>query len=75
MLCIAMAKVKAGTPQERIARRAEWRYPEGVRVVAEYWPLGGGYAVVTVPRCRWGADFGARQGTPGEDVESPGAPS
>lgn len=34
---ISLAKAKAGTRQERIARRVGWRYPEGMRVVAEYW--------------------------------------
>ena len=48
MLVIAMGKVKAGTLQERLARRAEWQYPEGMRVVAEYWPQGGEYAVITI---------------------------
>lgn len=41
MLVIAMGKVKAGTLQERLARRVEWQYPEGMRVVAEYWPRVG----------------------------------
>lgn len=37
MLFVALAKVRAGTRQERIARRLEWQYPEGARLVAEYW--------------------------------------
>lgn len=48
MLFVAMAKVKAGTTQERIARRAQWQYPEGMQVLAEYWPVGGEYSVITV---------------------------
>ena len=48
MLVVAMGKVKAGTLQERLARRAEWQYPEGLRVVAEYWPQSGEYAVITI---------------------------
>ena len=37
MLFVALGKVRAGTARERIARRAQWQYPEGLRVVAEYW--------------------------------------
>lgn len=37
MLFVALLKPKAGTPQERIARRLNWQYPAGVRQVAEYW--------------------------------------
>jgi hypothetical protein len=37
MLFVALLKATASTPKERIARRAQWQYPEGVRVVAEYW--------------------------------------
>ena len=48
MLFVSLAKVKAGTQEERMARRAQWQYPEGIRVVGEYWPVGGEYAVVTI---------------------------
>ena len=48
MLFVSMAKVKAGTQQERIARRLQWKYPEGLRPVAEYWPIGCEYAVISV---------------------------
>ena len=37
MLFVAVLKATAGTPAERIARRAQWNYPEGVKLVAEYW--------------------------------------
>jgi hypothetical protein len=43
-----MCKVKAGTMQERIVRRAQWEFPEGMNVLAEYWPLGGEYSVITI---------------------------
>jgi hypothetical protein len=48
MLFISMGKAIAGTPQERIARRAQWQYPEGIRLVAEYWPIGGDYSVISI---------------------------
>ncbi len=51
MLFISMAKPKVGakaTQQEIIARRAQWKFPPGVRVVAEYWPIGGEYSVITI---------------------------
>ena len=37
MLFVALLKTTGGTDQERIARRAQWQYPEGTRPVAEYW--------------------------------------
>jgi hypothetical protein len=37
MLFVALGKVRAGTVRERIARRLEWQYPEGAKLVAEYW--------------------------------------
>lgn len=37
MLFVALFKVAAGTEEERVARRLQWQYPEGMRYVAEYW--------------------------------------
>ena len=37
MLVAAVLKVKVGTIAERVARRAQWQYPEGAKSVAEYW--------------------------------------
>jgi hypothetical protein len=37
MLFVAMLTPSAGTAQERLTRRLQWKYPEGIRVVAEYW--------------------------------------
>ena len=37
MLFVALGKVRGGTINERTARRLEWRYPEGARVLSEYW--------------------------------------
>ena len=37
MLFVALLKATASTTNERIARRAQWQYPEGIRPVAEYW--------------------------------------
>ncbi len=37
MLFVAMLKPKDGTTESRIAHRAGWQYPEGVKPVAEYW--------------------------------------
>jgi hypothetical protein len=30
------------------ARRATWQYPEGLEVIAEYWPMSGEYQVVSI---------------------------
>ena len=37
MLFVALLKAKGGTIESRIAHRAGWQYPEGVKPVAEYW--------------------------------------
>jgi hypothetical protein len=29
-------------------RRAAWQYPDGVKLIAEHWPMSGEYLVVTV---------------------------
>ena len=48
MLFVAVHKTIAGTPEERIARRAQWQYPEGLKLVAEYWCLANDPQVVTI---------------------------
>lgn len=48
MLFVALGKPKPGASQERITRRTHWQYPEGLRLVAEYWPLGSEYAVISI---------------------------
>ncbi len=37
MLFVTIAKAKAGTTKERVARRMQWSFPPGVRVIGEYW--------------------------------------
>ena len=37
MLFVALGNARAGTSRERIARRLQWSYPEGMRVIGEYW--------------------------------------
>ena len=37
MLFLALAKVRSGTRTERTARRLQYEFPEGLRLVAEYW--------------------------------------
>ncbi len=48
MLFVALLKATASTPKERIARRAEWQYPEGQRLVAEYWLQTADPTVVSI---------------------------
>lgn len=31
-----------------LMRRAAWKYPEGISVIAEYWPAGADVQVVTI---------------------------
>jgi hypothetical protein len=38
MLFVALLKIRGhGTFQEGVARRMQWAYPQGVRVLGEYW--------------------------------------
>jgi hypothetical protein len=42
-----LGKPKAGsTAKQRIARRADWKYPAGRREFGEYWPISGDLAAV-----------------------------
>jgi Protein of unknown function (DUF3303) len=49
---VALLKFRPSVPAaERDAalmRRAGWQYPDGLKVVAEYWPMSGEYQVVSV---------------------------
>ncbi len=53
---VALLKFRSSVPAaERdasLARRAGWQYPEGVRVIAEYWPLSSVVTVVGI----WSAE-------------------
>lgn len=48
MLFVALLEVTGGTPQERIARRAEWQYPAGIKPIAEYWLQTDDHTVVSI---------------------------
>jgi hypothetical protein len=48
MLFVAQLEVKGGTSEERFARRAEWQYPEGVNLIAEYWLQTDGVSVISI---------------------------
>ena len=40
--------VPAAERDAALMRRAGWQVPDGLKVIAEYWPLSGEYQVVTV---------------------------
>jgi hypothetical protein len=40
--------VAAADRDAALMRRAAWKYPEGVRVIAEYWPFTSALTVVTI---------------------------
>jgi hypothetical protein len=42
--------VSAAERDAALVRRAAWQYPEGVELIAEYWPVSAEYQVVTVFR-------------------------
>jgi hypothetical protein len=49
MLVVAVCKAKeSSTTAERITRRAQWSYPEGTNVIAEYWLQSNDPAIPTV---------------------------
>jgi len=49
---VALLRFRASVPAaERdgaLMRRAAWKYPDGVRVIAEYWPTAAAVQVVTI---------------------------
>ena len=58
MLLVTQLEVKGtSTPAERIARRAEWQYPAGVKVIAEYWLQTDGYSVLSIIETEDNADI------------------
>jgi hypothetical protein len=48
MLFVALLNSKDGTPKERIGRRAKWQYPEGVKLIAEYWLQAANPEVISI---------------------------
>ncbi|MBO1908613.1 DUF3303 family protein [Microvirga sp. 3-52] len=49
MLFVVIGKPKAASSgKERIARRVNWEYPAGMRMVAEYWSMSTEAAVIAV---------------------------
>jgi Protein of unknown function (DUF3303) len=40
--------VPAAERDGALMRRAAWKYPEGVRLIAEYWPFTSALTVVTI---------------------------
>ncbi len=45
MLFVTTGKPKAPSKQ-RIARRVDWKYPAGLRVLGEYWLMSGDPALI-----------------------------
>jgi hypothetical protein len=48
MLFISLLSTKSATAQERIAKRMEWNFPEGIKLLGEYWLLADSPRVITV---------------------------
>lgn len=42
------SSVSAADRDAALMRRAQWQYPAGVRVIAEYWPVAADLQVVSV---------------------------
>ncbi len=48
MLFVSLLKVKAGTVEERLAKRMGWQPPEGYNIKAEYWLMNEDPRVIVV---------------------------
>jgi hypothetical protein len=48
MLFVSLGSVRAGTDKERVARRMQWSYPPGLKVIAEYWLMTDSPKVVSI---------------------------
>ncbi len=60
MLFVVLLKTRPGaTFQEGGARRLQWRYPEGLNVVAEYWLETEAPRVIAIAQAESMAPFGA----------------
>ena len=42
------SSLSAAEMDAALARRATWKYPKDIRVIAEYWPLSSAVQVVTI---------------------------
>jgi hypothetical protein len=52
MLLVSFMKAKPeSSVEERMSRRLEWQYPDGMRVIGEYWLAGKEPDVVIVSEC------------------------
>ena len=40
--------LSAAEADAALGRRAAWKYPEGIKVIAEYWPLSSAVQVVSI---------------------------
>jgi hypothetical protein len=48
MQYIAFAKARTGNQKERMARRARWEHPRGIKVLHEFWTVGGEVSAVFI---------------------------
>ncbi len=49
MLFVSIGKAKeASTTKQRVARRVNWKYPAGMRVIGEYWLQGNDPTLITI---------------------------
>ncbi len=49
MLFVCIAKAKApSTTKQRVARRVNWKYPAGMRVIGEYWLQGNDPTLINI---------------------------
>ncbi|HEY5986513.1 MAG TPA: DUF3303 family protein [Streptosporangiaceae bacterium] len=42
------SSVSSADRDAALMRRAAWQYPQGIRLIAEYWPIASGVQVVSI---------------------------
>ena len=42
------ASLSAADADAALGRRAGWKYPDGIKVIAEYWPLSSAVQVISI---------------------------
>jgi hypothetical protein len=49
---VALSRFRPSLPaadrDAALMRRASWQYPDGIKVIAEYWPMAADYQVVSI---------------------------
>ena len=50
LFCWSLWKARPGKSKEATARRLDWQWPEGIRVIGEYWPQAAYPSLASIPK-------------------------